>query len=322
MADVIGIGLANIDLVAHIDDAFLKRHKVAKGGATKFDELSFARLRGDLNRFDAIPGGCAANTICGLAAGGVSTAFYGKIGNDSFESLYRSSFTEYTVAYGVAPANKESSQCAVLVTPDGERSFAYMDGASWSLEAADLDETALKAAQMICTEIYVFEFGHDKSTAKKVFQCAESANVPVVMKVMDRDFAARYSQNIRALTDAGIIRLIVGNHMNLPALTGTTGTDETLAALAAWDCDTLMTANVGGAYYASGGGITHYPIDPVAKPKNTTGAGDQFLAGFLTGQLDGRPVEECIAHGAFCAKAILMHDTARPPLVNRHSIRF
>jgi sugar/nucleoside kinase (ribokinase family) len=320
--DVVGIGLANIDLVAHVDEAFLKRHKLSMGRAQKLDELSFARLRGDLARFDAIPGGCAANVMCGLAAAGVSTGFYGKIGNDSFESLYRSSFTEYMVRYDVAPADSESSQCAVLVTKDGERTFAYIDGASWLLEDSDIDEATLKSAQMICTEIYAFDFGRGQSTARKIFKCAENANVPIVMKVMDDLYAAKYAQKIHALCEAGIITLLVGNHLNMPALTDTTGTDATLAALAGWGCDILITANTGGGYYIAGGEITHYPVKPVEKPKNTTGAGDQFLAGFLTGKLDGRSITECMEHGALCARQILMHDTARPPLVNRHSIRF
>lgn len=320
--DIIGIGLANIDLVAHVDETFLKTHKIPKGKAQKVDELSFARLRGDLPQFDAIPGGCAANTMCGMAAAGVATGFFGKIGNDSFESLYRSSFSEYTVRYDVEAAACDSSQCAVLVTPDGERSFAYIDGASWRLSASDIDHEALKEAQMICTEIYVFEFGKDGDVAKTVFDTAEAHKIPVVLKVMDQEFATKYATKIHALAEAGIIRLIVGNHMNMPFLTGTKGTDETLTVFSEWPCDVLMTANKGGAYYVSGGDISHYPIKPVEKPKNTAGAGDQFLAGFLTARLDDRPIGESMEYAAQCAKMILMHDMGRPPLVNRHSIRF
>lgn len=322
MSEVIGIGLANMDLVAHVKDDFLKSHKIAKGLATKFDDLSFARLRADLAQFDAIPGGCAANTICGMAAAGIPTRFFGKIGEDSFESLYRASFGEYGVAYDVAAGSQESSQCAVLVTPDGERSFAYTNGASWELGAVDLNTNALKDAAMLVTEIYMFEFGRNSDVVKTVFESVQQNRTPLVMKIMDRDFARRYAQKIKALADAGILTLIVGNHENMPPLTGTSGIDETLAALKDWKCDVLVTANKDGAYYASKGEIIHHHVSPVAKPKNTTGAGDQFLAGFLTGRLDDKPVAECMEYAASCAKMILMHDTARPPLVNRHSIRF
>ena len=320
--ETICIGLDNIDLVAHVQDDFLIRHKIAKGAPKKFDDLSFARLRAGLPAYDAIPGGCAANTVCGMAAYGMSTRFYGKIGEDSFESLYRASFADYTVAYDVMAGSDESSQCAVLVTPDGERSFAYTHGASWDLRADDLDSDALAAAKLIVSEIYMFEFGHNADVAKLVFDTAQQSRTPLVMKVMDQEFGKRYTQKIHALGEAGILDLLVGNHENLPSLTGGGTLDDTLTALKDWHCDVLLTANTGGAYVITNGKVTHYPVEPVKNPRNTTGAGDQFLAGFLMGRADGKAPEQCVDFAASCARAILMHDTARPPLVNKHSIRF
>lgn len=320
--DVIGIGLSNIDLVAHVKDDFLKAHNLVKGGAKKLDDLAFARLRADLPSYDAIPGGCAANTVCGLAALGVPTAFYGKIGEDSFESLYRASFAEYKVAYHVAAGSQESSQCAVLVTPDGQRTFAYTHGASWDLAVKDFDRAELESAALICTEIYIFEFGTDSEVARLVFETAQEKKVPFVMKVMDTDFGRRYAQKIRALAESGILTILVGNHENLPSVTGTNGLEETLAALRGWPCPILLTANKGGAHFIADGHVLHHPIDPVENPKNTTGAGDQFLAGFLAGWLDHKKPEDCMAFAAQYARQILMHDTARPPLANRHSIKF
>lgn len=264
---VIGIGLANMDLVAHVKDEFLAQHRLQKGMAQKMDDLAFARLRADLKHFDAIGGGCAANTICGLAAQGVDTRFFGKVGEDSFESLYRSSFKEYSVAFDVQPGSQETSQCAVLVTPDGERTFAYTHGASWDLGADDLDIIALENAAMICTEIYLFEFGKNSGAARIVFDVAERKKIPLVMKAMDPDFGIRYAQKVRTLADAGVLNLLVGNHENLPSVAGTRTLDDTIAALKDWKCDVLLTANKDGAYYISGGKATHYPVQPVKNPK-------------------------------------------------------
>lgn len=320
--DVIGIGLANIDLVAHVKDDFLARYNLTKGQARKMDDLSFARLRGELPSFDAIPGGGAANTMCGMAAYGVPTRFYGKIGGDSFESLFRASFREYDVAYDVEAGSKESSQCAVLVTPDGERTFAYIDGASWDLDVEDLDIEILKQARVVSMDSYAFKFGKDARLAKTVIECVEERKIPLIMKVKEYEFIRPYAQKIKSMADAGILNLLVGNHENLPFFDERQGIDSTLEYLKDWKCDVLMTANTGGVYYISKGTVTHYETQKIAKPKNTTGAGDQFLAGFLIGRLDKKPVAECVEFAASCARTILMHDTARPPLVNRHSIRF
>ena len=117
--------------------------------------------------------------------------------------------------------------------------------------------------------------------------------------------------------------LLVGNHEDLPHLAGAKNPDEAITAFSQWKCDVLMTANTGGAYFISNGAVTHHAVTNIVKnPKNTAGAGDQFLAGFLIGRLDQKPVPECMVFAENCARSILNHDTVRPPLVNRHSIRF
>lgn len=320
--DVVGIGLANIDLVSYVEEDFLIQHNVPKGFATKFDDLAFGRLRADLTNYDAIPGGCVANTLCGLAMTGITTEFFGKIGGDSFESLYRGSFQEYGVRFNVEAGEKESSQCAVLVTPDGERSFAYSHGASWDLSEDDIDKAVLAQARLIYVEIYAFEFGKERKTVKKIFETARDARVPLAIKVMDKDFGKRYAQNIRALCEAGTLTLLIGNHDNLPSVVGATDWQDALEIFKLWKCDVLMSANKDGTYFVSGGRCEHYPVTPIENPRNTNGAGDQFVAGFLNGWLEGRPVADCVALGAANARLILSHHTARPPLVTNHGISF
>lgn len=321
--EVIGIGLANIDLISYVSDDFLKRHKIPKAHTVKMDVLPFARMRAELASYDALPGGCAANALCGMAVHGVPTRFFGKIGNDSFESLYRASFSEYTVSYNVEAGGDESSQCAVLVTPDGERSFAYIHGASFDLSPSDLDEAALAQADLIYCEDYIFDFGEGSATAKLVFEAAQQSDAKLAMKMQDHAFSKKYAQKIKTLADAGVLSLVVGNHENLPKLIGAASMEEAIAQFREWKCDVLLTANKRGAYFISGGEVVHHTVSTVVeKPKNTAGAGDQFTAGFLLGRLDEKPVEECMAFGELCARTILMHDTVRPPLVNRHSIRF
>lgn len=320
---VVGIGLANIDLMAHVEETFLSEHGIKKGLAQKVDDLVFGRIRAALD-FHAIPGGCAANTICGLSAVGVPSRFYGKIGADSFESLYRASFQDYMVAFDVVAGAQESSQCAVLVTPDGERSFAYTHGAAWDLKPEDLSAESIARASMIYAEVYLFEFGSNKDTARFVFENAAASNVPVVMKVMDDDFGRRYAQKIRELARAGVVSLLIGNHENLPFVVGERRLEAALEAFKEWSpsSEVLLTANRDGAYFISGGMVQHFPVEVLEKPKNTTGAGDQFVAGFLAAKLEGKPVGECMARAAAHARMILAHDMARPPLVTNSAIRF
>jgi sugar/nucleoside kinase (ribokinase family) len=64
---------------------------------------------------------------------------------------------------------------------------------------------------------------------------------------------------------------------------------------------------------AVGGGEVHV-IDaaPVSKVLDTTGAGDQFAAGFLFGQVRGKTLAESGKLGALAAAEVISHYGARP----------
>ena len=52
--------------------------------------------------------------------------------------------------------------------------------------------------------------------------------------------------------------------------------------------------------------------EPVARVVDTTGAGDQFAAGFLYGLTHGQPLDRCGRLGAAAAAEVISHYGARP----------
>lgn len=322
--DIVGIGLANIDLVAHVDEDFLIRHRLPKGQATRLKDLNFGRLRGELHGFDAVAGGCAANTLCGLAAAGFDTRFYGKIGDDSFESVMRTAFRAYDVTYEVEPAHCESSQCAVLITPDGERTFAYCSGASWELTARDFDFKELWSASLIYAEIYAMAFGQGESVWPFLINTLRESKGPLAVKVVDQEYAELYGDSLFALAEEKVLTLLIGNSDNLPALVRCRNVEEAIEAFRKWSCMVLMTDGKRGAHLINGPAYIRHNVTPIENPLNTSGAGDQFAAGFISGLLNDKPIEECLMLAQKRAEQILMIDSPRPPIVKGvvESIRF
>lgn len=320
--DVIGFGLSNIDLVARVDDAFLIRHGVPKGGDLATDPLSFGRMRAELESFEAMAGGCAANTLCGLSSMGIATRFYGKIGHDEFESLYRASFRDYGVAYDVEATDKESSQCAVLITPDGQRSFMQVEGTSFLLSESDINWEQISNARLLYAEIYVCHFGHDTRLFERICHAALKNSIPFYIKIVDIEYGERYADLLHHYARNKSIRLIVGNHDNLPSITGGYAPTHVRDALTDWPCPVLMTAAGKGGTYFENGTVHDFTVEQMDNPKNSSGAGDQFMAGFIAAKLDNRPIEDCLALGGRTARAILMHNQPRPPLTVKQSIRF
>lgn len=309
---IVGIGLSNIDLIAHVGDDFLARHDLIKGQAQKLKTSHFLQLREELRDVKIEAGGCVGNTLCGMDKEIVKATFFGKIGNDIYAKTYRKSFQNYDVLFPVENAQSASSQCAVLITPDGERSFAYIHGASWTLSPDDIYFDTLKQADLIYTEIYALAFGMKTGLWPALMNYLRSAKRPMAMKVVDQEYVDLYRMAIFGLAEEGILGLLIGNAANMCRLARRDNIADALSVFKQWKCAVLITDAAGGAYFQDGNIYHHHPVAVIETPINSSGAGDQFMAGFLEGWMTQSPIPAAMKQGEEKARAVLMSDSPRP----------
>ena len=85
---VVGIGNALVDVIAHIEERFLADHGVERGIMQLIDRDRAVELYGHMGPAREISGGSAANTIAGLAALGARTAYVGKVKDDQLGAIF------------------------------------------------------------------------------------------------------------------------------------------------------------------------------------------------------------------------------------------
>lgn len=82
-------------------------------------------------------------------------------------------------------------------------------------------------------------------------------------------------------------------------LTGESDPQLALARLTEYCPLVLIKCGADGVWARSGGQIWHVPALKL-EVLDTTGAGDSFNAGFLTGMVHGEPIETCLRYGNIC----------------------
>ena len=88
--------------------------------------------------------------------------------------------------------------------------------------------------------------------------------------------------------------------------------DAAVAETAAKTPLLVVTRSEKGAIAVQDGTRTAVAAEPIEQIVDATGAGDQFAAGFLVGQAEGRSIEDSLTMGAVCAAEVIQHYGPRP----------
>jgi len=86
--DVIGIGNAIVDVIAPAEDTFLDHMGIEKGIMQLIEKDRAEVLYAAMQDRVETPGGSVANTIAGIGALGLQTAFIGKVKDDAPGRFY------------------------------------------------------------------------------------------------------------------------------------------------------------------------------------------------------------------------------------------
>lgn len=310
---VAGIGNAIVDVIATVDDHFLDHMGIRKGIMQLVERERAETLYGAMPARNQASGGSVANTLAGLGAMGLSTAFVGRVRDDALGRFYASDTERAGTAFvnrPVAGADLPTSRSMIFVTPDGERSMNTYLGVSSEIGEGDVDAAVMADSEVLFLEGYLFDKDQGKAAFLKAARACRAAGGRVGISLSDPFCVDRHRADFRRLV-AEEMDFAIGNQQEWAALYQSNELDEALAQ-AARACRTVVCTRSGDSVVLIGDGRrVEAAVDRVV-PVDTTGAGDQFAAGFLHGFATGRPLETAGRMGCLAAAEVIGHIGPRP----------
>ena len=312
--DVTAIGNAIVDIIHPVSDAFLLEHKIAKGVMTLIDEYRAEQLISGLKESREISGGSAANTMAGLASFGGKGHFVGKVKDDRLGQSFAEDLRRTGIDFetGMAMDGPATACSIIVVTPDGQRSMSTYLGACRELTAKDIRTEPIADAKILYVEGYLWDSEESKAALRKAIAAAKRAGTKVAFTLSDPFCVGRFRNEFLQLMRDDV-DILFANEEELKSLYEVADFDDALQAAREWNGLAALTRSEKGCVIAAESGEIHViDAERVERVVDTTGAGDQFAAGFLFGYSRGKPLHDCGRLGAIAAAEIISHYGARP----------
>jgi len=318
--DVASLGNAIVDIIASVDDRFLLTHRISKGTMTLIDEFRAKELlkaladnHQTMSSLHEVAGGSAANTMAGLASLGGRGLFLGKVSDDRLGRAFAQSMAATGVDFsnGSSPSTASTATSMIAVTPDGQRSMNTFLGACREMTPDDVEEDRIAGARILYIEGYLWDEETAKHASRKAIAAVKGAGGRIALSLSDPFCVGRFRDEFLHLLDKDV-NILFANEEEARALFQVEDFDGVVTGAKKWGGIAAVTRSAKGCVIVEETTVHEVPAAPVKQVIDTTGAGDQFAAGFLYGITHGKGLADCGRLGALAAAEVISHYGARP----------
>ena len=257
------------------------------------------KLTIDKNSFEV--GGGAINAATNFARHGHETIVISNFGRDSAANAILNFLQNENVdtSYLNFTRKKTGTSVILLDSETGKRTILTCRGASESfvkLEASDLD---LSNPDWL----YVTSLNGDMNTCLRFFEKAKEKGIKIMWNPGMEEIAEK-KKLLGLLQDVDVLIL---NEKEAKTLIGGEILEELLVKLARYVKTVIITAGARGSIATNGKETYRLAEYEMKTPKDTTGAGDAFGAGFLSATLDGKKFKDALIFAAANATSVISY---------------
>ena len=316
MKKILGVGTALVDVICQVDDSTISALNLTKGSMTLIEESQIQEIRSHFKNPLITSGGSVCNTIHELNYTSHEAAFYGKVSEDEYGQAFIQDLEKANIAYkGVIKKNNLPTGCCnILVSPDGERTMATHIGIGSQLHPDELTEDSLQGIDHIYMESYLWDHDLTKQTLKKVGTIAKAMNIETSLSLSDPFCVDRHRDELQSFIEE-YVDLVFCNFDEAKRFAQSETMADVSVFFQSFEKKIAMTTGAEGAYYFHGKSVVHQPAQKITQVIDTTGAGDNFAAGFLDQYLLNKTIEEALAQGNARAAEVIQQ---LGPRIKRH----
>ena len=308
---VLGMGNALVDIVTELpDDSLLEKFDLRKGSMQLVEKEFSNHVLEKIQQLKKteMSGGSAANTICGLAAMGVETAFIGKVGKDRLGKVFENDLVRNGIRPLLQYSDHETGHALALVSPDSERTFATYLGAAVELEPGDLTTELFREYTHFYIEGYLVQH-HE--LIRRALELAQDNEMTVILDLASFNVVEDNLEFLHFIANE-YADVIFANADEARVYSNGKGVEDALAEIAK-DCwIAVVKTGKEGSLIQNSNQVFRIPAIKV-NCIDTTGAGDLYASGFLYGMLNNVELPLCGEMGSILAGKVIEQIGARIP---------
>ncbi|WP_078310044.1 PfkB family carbohydrate kinase, partial [Moraxella cuniculi] len=304
MYDVVAIGNALVDTEFTLSDAALAATNLVRGNMTLADADAQAALFATLSKQGITPakqagGGSAANSMFAFASLGGSAFYNCRVGGDDMGDFYLADLANAGVATDAdfaVSVDGITGSCAVLVSPDGERTMQTHLGTSSQISAENVKFDTLAQAKWLYLEGYLAMSPSVMPALAELHKQARQAGAKIAVSFADPAVVKFAKDGLLAMLERGVDAVFC-NFEEANLFAEADGAADPVNALLKYSELVVITNSDKPTTIACRGerGIESHQVasQPVAQVIDTNGAGDNYAGAFLYGLSQGLDLVSC-----------------------------
>lgn len=299
---ILGIGNALVDVLSKLDsDETLVKIGIQKGAMDMISREQMYVIRKYQANTEATqaPGGANCNTMRAIALLGGQSGFIGKVGDDSLGQFYEEALLKAGVASYLIKTEGPSGACTVFISPDGERTMGTFLGPAPTISPDEITEDVLRNYDCIHIEGYLIV---NEELVRETMKKAKRLGLKVALDLANYNIVNAYKGLLEEVIPQ-YVDILFANASEAEAFTGLPA-QEAVKALEKQVDVALVTLGKEGSLIGSHGQFYHVDAEG-GKPVDTTGAGDNFAAGFLYGQSVGASLVQSAQIGSMLSGYVI-----------------